>query len=130
MDTQQLFYMQKLHFEIDSSDLSDALGKGEKIIAVDARSAEAYENEHIPGAVSLPHRTMTEDSTSHLNKDFLYVTYCDGIGCNASTKGALNMVNLGFNVKELIGGLDWWKRDGYRTEGQKPNNSSLIVCGC
>jgi len=37
--------------------------------------------------------------------------------CNASTKGALNMAKLGFRVKELMGGMDWWKRDGYKTEG-------------
>ena len=46
----------------------------------------------------------------------LVVTYCDGIGCNASTKGALKMAELGFRTKELIGGLDWWKRDGHPTE--------------
>ena len=60
---------------------------------------------------------MDPETTAHLDKDALYVTYCDGIGCNASTKGALNMVRLGFNVKELMGGLDWWIRDGYETEG-------------
>lgn len=129
MDAQRLFYMQKLHFEIDSSDLSDALTKGEKIIVIDARSFEAFEREHIPGALSIPHRTMSDDSTAHLDKELLYVTYCDGIGCNASTKGALNLVNLGFQVKELIGGLDWWKRDGYRTEG-KQRGKELIACGC
>jgi rhodanese-related sulfurtransferase len=130
MNVQQLFYMQKLHFEIDSSDLSEALIQGEKIVVIDARSAEAYENEHIPGAVSIPHRTMSEESTSTLEKEILYVTYCDGIGCNASTKGALNMVNLGFNVKELIGGLDWWKRDGYRTEGKNTGSKNIGACGC
>jgi hypothetical protein len=45
----------------------------------------------------------------------LYVTGSDGIGCNASTKGALNLARPGFRVKEPIGGLDWWKRDGYDT---------------
>ena len=39
-------------------------------------------------------------------------------GCNASTKGALKLTRLGFNVKELMGGLDWWMRDGYETEGR------------
>ena len=73
---------------------------------------------------------MTDETTSHLDKEILYVSYCDGIGCNASTKGALNMVNLGFNVKELIGGLDWWKRDGYSTEGTKANSGNVIACGC
>ncbi len=36
--------------------------------------------------------------------------------CGASTKGALNMSRLGFHAKELMGGLGWWKRDGYKTE--------------
>jgi rhodanese-related sulfurtransferase len=26
------------------------------------------------------------------------------------------MTELGFRTKELIGGLDWWKRDGHPTE--------------
>ena len=130
MDAQQLFYMQKLHFEVDSSDLSFALSNGEQIVVIDARSDVAFQNEHIPGAISLPHRIMSEDTTAHLSKDILYVTYCDGIGCNASTKGALNMLNLGFRVKELIGGIDWWKRDGYRTEGLNGNQQGPIACGC
>jgi rhodanese-related sulfurtransferase len=127
---QQLFYEQKLQFEIDSWDLNDALNKGKKVVVIDARSAEAYNNEHIPGAINIPHRTMTIESTSHLDKSILYVSYCDGIGCNASTKGALNMFKLGFQVKELMGGLDWWKRDGYPTEGTKANPGNLIACGC
>jgi rhodanese-related sulfurtransferase len=117
MNNQTKHYSDKLEFETDSWDLRAALDKGEKIIVVDVRSTPAYEEEHIPGAISLPYRTMTEESTRHLDRDALYVTYCDGIGCNASTKGALNLSRLGFRVKELIGGLDWWKRDGYPTEG-------------
>jgi rhodanese-related sulfurtransferase len=130
MNEQKQFYMQKLQFEIDSSDLAVALANGEKIVVIDSRSNEAFENEHIPGAISLPHRTMSEETTSRLDKDFLYVTYCDGIGCNASTKGALNLVNLDFKVKELIGGIDWWKRDGYQTEGSKATKCVAGVCGC
>jgi len=130
MKDQQLFYEQKLQFEIDSWDLHEALKQGNKIVVIDARSKEAFENEHIPGAVNIPHRTMTEGNTSQLDKTVLYVTYCDGIGCNASTKGALNMVKLGFQVKELMGGIDWWKRDGYPTEGTKANRDEVIVCGC
>lgn len=130
MDAQQLYYMQKLHFEMDSYDLAEAMTKSENIQAIDTRSPELYEKEHIPGAINIPHRTMSEESTSHLDKTVLYITYCNGIGCNGSTKGALNMINLGFQVKELIGGLDWWKRDGYRTEGKNSNSKEVIVCGC
>lgn len=112
MDNQIKHYSDKLEFEIDSWDLRAALVKGEKIVVVDARSAQSYAEEHIPGAINMPHRTMNEESTKHLDRAVLHVTYCDGIGCNASTKGALNLARLGFRVKELIGGLDWWKRDG------------------
>lgn len=130
MKDQQSYYEQKLRFEVDSWDLREAMKNGEKVIPIDTRSMEAFENEHIPGAINIPHRTMTPESTAHLDRDILYITYCTGIGCNASTKGALNMVKLGFRVKELTGGLDWWKHDGYETVGQSVNSATIIPCAC
>ena len=109
-------YLRKLEFEIDSWDLKVARDSGERITVIDARSREAHAREHIPGAMSLPHREMNPESTAHIDRAALVVTYCDGIGCNASTKGALKMAELGFRTRELIGGLDWWKRDGHPTE--------------
>ena len=109
------FYQAKLNYETDSWDLYEALNNGEPIVVIDARSAEAYALEHIP---------------SELDKSKVYVTYCDGIGCNASTKGALNMAKLGFRVKELMGGLDWWKRDGYETKGKQGVSGTEVKCGC
>jgi len=131
MDAQIKHYEQKLAFEMDPSDLFDALNNGEKVIALDAREAFGFDAEHIPTAINIPHREMNVETTNHLNKDFVYVTYCDGIGCNASTKGALNMARLGFKVKELIGGIEWWKFDGYATEGTKASQSGAkIQCAC
>ncbi len=118
MDEQLRHYADKLAYETDSWDLKVALEAGENLVVIDARSPEAYEAEHIPGAINIPHRTMSPETTGHLDKGALVVSYCDGIGCNASTKGALNMTKLGFRVKELMGGLDWWKRDGHPTEGK------------
>ena len=116
MKDQIQHYENKLRYETDSWDLNEAIQNGDGVVVIDARSPEAFAEGHIPGAINLPHRTMNADSTAHLDRDALYVTYCDGIGCNASTKGALNMARLGFRVKELMGGLDWWKRDGYPIE--------------
>ena len=130
MRNQVQYYKDKLNYEIDSWDLFEALNKGEYIIVIDARSSEAFEIEHIPSAINLPHRLMNAESTSHLDKQSLYVTYCDGIGCNGSTKGALNMAELGFKVKELMGGLDWWRRDGYETRGLQGRPGKKLVCGC
>ncbi len=131
MDLQIKHYENKLAFEMDPSDLFDALNNNEKIVPLDARKQFGFEAEHIPMAINIPHREMNEESTKHLDKDVLYVTYCDGIGCNASTKGALNMSKLGFKVKELMGGIEWWKFDGYATEGTKSSPSGeKIKCAC
>ena len=130
VEEQLKHYSSKLAYEIDSWDLKVALEGGERITVIDARSARAFEAEHIPGAVSLPHRSMDAATTAKLDKTGLVVTYCDGIGCNASTKGALNMAGLGFRVKELIGGLDWWKRDGHPTEGTAVIATGSRSCGC
>jgi rhodanese-related sulfurtransferase len=129
MNDQLKHYSDKLAYEIDSWDLQVALEAGELIVVVDARSPEAFHIEHIPGAINIPHRSMTAEITMPLDKTALVVTYCDGIGCNASTKGALNMLKLGFRVKELIGGLDWWKRDGHKTHVATASDAS-VRCGC
>ena len=131
MEEQLRHYQNKLAYETDAWDLKVALDGNENVIVIDARSLQAYEAEHIPSAINIPHRQMSQQSTAHLDKSALVVTYCDGIGCNASTKGALAMTKLGFRVKELMGGLDWWKRDGHSTSavvmaGATPSAS----CGC
>ena len=106
------FYQRKLAYEMDSADLVEAMDPDEPIVVVYGRSAIACDSEHIPGAVSLPHREISHSNTESLDRSKTYVCYRDGIGCNASTKTALNLLTLGFQARELIGGLDWWKRDG------------------
>ncbi len=129
-EEQRRHYEDKLAYEIDSWDLKVALDAGQNVTVVDARSTDAYQREHIPGAVNIPHATMSEETVSKIDRDSLVVTYCDGIGCNASTKGALKMLKLGFEVKELLGGLDWWKRDGHATDGDDATPSDSATCGC
>ena len=130
MKNQIEFYNNKLAYEMDSSDLFDALEKKENIIIIDTRQNFGYKKEHIPMSINLPHKEMNYESTKHLDKNKTYICYCDGIGCNPSTKGALNMSKLGFKVKELLGGIEWWKFDGYATEGEKPTMGSEITCAC
>lgn len=130
MKTQIEHYENKLTFEMDPSDLYDEFENNTNFIAIDTRQAFGFEKEHIPTAINLPHGDMTIDSTKHLDKSKTYVCYCDGIGCNASTKGALKMTKLGFKVKELIGGIAWWKIDGYATEGSNPTKGTIFECAC
>ena len=129
MNEQARYYEAKLQYEIDPWDLNEALGRGDRIHLVDTRSPEAYARGHIPGALNIPHRTMSAATTEHLDKESLIVTYCDGIRCNGSTKGALNMVRLGFRVKELIGGIDCWRYEGHEVHGSEAS-SEAGSCGC
>lgn len=133
MNEQVTYYENKLKYEMDPSDLFEALLNGENVVVIDARKPEGFEAEHIPGAINLPHRTINETTTKHFDKNVLYVAYCDGIGCNASTRAALNLAHLGFKVNELIGGIQWWKLDGYETEGLKSTHKEdelQVNCAC
>jgi rhodanese-related sulfurtransferase len=111
----------KLAFETDPSDVWADLKKGAaSFLVLDTRSTEAFEAEHIPGAISLPHRKISTERTRTFPKDLVLVTHCSGPGCNASTKGAARLAGLGFRVKEMLGGIEYWKRDGYPVEHQAP----------
>ena len=126
------FYQAKLAFEIDSWDVAEQQKQGKALLLVDGRSPAAYAAETLPGAINLPHRGITAESTAQLPRDVLLVAFCDGIGCNASTKTALKLAELGFTVRELQGGLDWWKRDGYPTVagGASCDINTAADCGC
>lgn len=130
MQAQIEHYKRKLSFEMDPSDLFHGFEQSTEFIALDTRQVFGYDNEHIPSAINIPHKEMNIETTKHLDKSKTYVCYCDGIGCNASTKGALKMTELGFTVKELIGGLAWWKFDGYATEGNSRVEGSAFTCAC
>ncbi len=127
--TQADYYHSKLAYEMDAADLFDALVAGQQLVVVDGRSQTAYEEEHIPSSKNLPHREIGPELIEGLDKGHTYVCYCGGIGCNASTKTALKLLTLGFEVRELIGGLDWWKRDGYATTGTSGRSGKEMKCG-
>ena len=40
------------------------------------------------------------------------VVYCWGPGCNGATRAALQFSRLGYAVKEMIGGFEYWAREG------------------
>lgn len=106
----------------DPSDVHADLESGEAdFVVLDARSPETFARGHVPGAINIPHRRIDAVSTAALAKNRPIVTYCDGIGCNASTKAALKLAELGFTVKEMLNGLDGWRRDGFAVEtGETP----------
>jgi len=130
------FMAAKLALHTDAWDVAEDLKHGvPSIVVVDARSSAAYAKGHVPGAVSLPHREMCAATTAHFDRGKTYVVYCDGIGCNGSTRGAYKLAALGFQVKEMLGGLDFWIRDGRpivqgTDAGSMANAPGAVECGC
>jgi rhodanese-related sulfurtransferase len=63
--------------------------------------------------VSLPYREINAASASRFSKHDVVVVYCWGPGCNAAAKAGMRFAELGFRVKEMIGGIEYWRREGY-----------------
>ena len=102
--------MRKLSCETDPSDVYADMQRGvEGFILADVRSAEDYARSHAQGAINLPQSTINAETTAHLSKDTLLVVYCWGPGCNGATKAGAKLSALGFAVKEMIGGIEYWE---------------------
>jgi len=124
-------FQAKLTFETDPWDVKTDMERGRSdFIMIDTRSADDFEARRIAGAINLPHRSINAKTTAGLPKDKVMVTYCWGPGCNSSTKGALKLASLGFRVKELIGGLEYWIREGGAVKGtlEKEADRSDELC--
>lgn len=108
----------KLEVETDVSDVIHDLSRGTgNLIVLDVRSAADYQVCHVPGALHLPHRQISAETTAGFDRNATLVTYCWGPACNAATKAAARLAGLGFRVKEMIGGLEYWRHEGCPVEG-------------
>jgi rhodanese-related sulfurtransferase len=106
----------KLEFETDPSDVHADIDTGASFTLVDSRGELAWNQGHILGAVHLPTAQIAERATLEVPIDSPVVVYCWGPGCNGSTRAALAFARLGYNVKEMIGGFEYWAREGYPVE--------------
>ena len=110
------FYAAKLTYETDPSDVHAALKAGENVVVVDVRSHEAWLQGRVAGAVHLPYSEIATRARTEVPADADVVVYCWSPGCNAGAKGALEFARLGYRVREMIGGFEYWVREGYAVE--------------
>lgn len=73
-------------------------------VLVDSRSRQAWDQGHLPGAVHLP---TAEIPARAAEIEGPVVTYCWGPGCNGATRAALAFARLGYDVREMIGGVEY-----------------------
>lgn len=103
----------RLAFETDAADVHAALESAERFVLVDVRSDASWKQGRIVGAMHMPHSEIAERAPGEIPLDVPVVVYCWGPGCNGAQRGALNFAMLGYQVKEMIGGFEYWAREGY-----------------
>jgi rhodanese-related sulfurtransferase len=102
----------KLRFETDPSDVAAAFAAGDDFVLVDSRGHASWHQGRIAGAIHLPHAEIPERAADLIPIGTPVVVYCWGPGCNGSTRAAQQFSRLGYTVKEMIGGFEYWAREG------------------
>lgn len=101
--------------ETDPSDVFAAQRAGDRFVLVDTRSEEAWRQGRILGALHMPTAEIADRASREVPMDTAVVTYCWGPGCNGSTRAALEFALLGYEIREMIGGYEYWVREGLPT---------------
>lgn len=135
------FFGSRLAFQTDVSDAHASIESGTPgFVLVDSRSADAWEHGHIPGALHLPTARIADEALGVVDPSVPVITYCWGPACNGATRAALAFALLGYRVKEMIGGIEYWIREGFAVETSQGTNRSpvdpltapagAVACGC
>jgi rhodanese-related sulfurtransferase len=129
------FFAARLAFQTDVSDVHAALPQ-RRLVLIDARSKQAWDQGHIPGALHLPHAEIADRATSLLDPAVPVVAYCWGPGCNGATRAALALSEAGFRAREMLGGIEYWIREGFPVAtatgviSRAADDLTAIACGC
>jgi rhodanese-related sulfurtransferase len=108
------YFAASLAFHTDVSDVAAALATGGDagFTLVDTRSVEAWDLGHIPGAVHLPAGQIPQLAATLLDPNRPVVVHCWGPACNGATRAALALAQRGYRVREMLGGMEYWIREG------------------
>ncbi|MEU2389089.1 rhodanese-like domain-containing protein [Streptomyces sp. NPDC007369] len=136
-------FHRRFTFEADVADVHADIESGAPgFVLVDSRSAEAWAQGHIPGAVHLPTDEIPARAAALVPPGSVVVTYCWGPGCNGATRAAYAFASAGHPVKEMLGGFEYWSREGFPVEDEAglrrsapdpltaPVGAQGASCGC
>ncbi|MCZ4124248.1 rhodanese-like domain-containing protein [Streptomyces sp. H39-S7] len=139
--TAAAYFAASLVFHTDVSDVAAGLrADSPGFVVVDSRSTESWDQGHVPGAVHLPTAQIPHLADEFLDREVPVVVYCWGPGCNGATRAAHALATLGYQVKEMLGGMEYWIREGFpfeTPEGPTHRDADPLVaptgtddCGC
>jgi rhodanese-related sulfurtransferase len=107
-------FAEAFRYETDCWDVHASLNGGQPdFVLLDVRSPDAYQQGHVAGALSVPHRKIVEGYMAKWPKETLFVVYCAGPHCNGAQRAALRLAGLSRPVKLMIGGVTGWLDEGF-----------------
>ena len=107
-------FARRLAVETDVADVAAALDAGERdFVLLDARSRASYDAGHLPGALRLPELTAETVGRAARRAGGRLLL---GPGLQRRLQGRPRLAELGRPVKEMLGGYEYWARDGHPIE--------------
>lgn len=96
---------------VSTGQLKAKLNAQEDMVLVDARTAEEYEQSHIPGAININEKNFECEALKlPVKKNTAFVIYCNGVKCGKSAKVAKKIEALGYkNLSIYREGIPVWE---------------------
>jgi rhodanese-related sulfurtransferase len=104
---------------ISRDGLWQKIARGEDFVLVDALAPMAYAMSHLPGAINITPEWIDDRARRRIpDRDTEVVVYCADVDCDASTRVANRLIELGYsNILHYAEGKRDWTAAGLPLEG-------------
>lgn len=93
--------------QVNAETAKELMDTEDNYVILDARTQAEYDEAHIPGAILIPHDTVTTAAEDALpDKDHLILVYCRS--GNRSKQASQALVDLGYTNVVEFGGINSW----------------------
>lgn len=103
--------------------------RAEDFVLVDVRLPGPMVDWRIPGSVVIPAPEMAA-RFAELPKDKLVLLYCWDSWCSLAAAAALTLLEQGYRVKELHGGVAAWRSLNLPQDHLTPGEGPSALCAC
>lgn len=93
--------------QVDAETAKELIDTEDDYVILDVRTQAEYDESHIPGAILIPHDTVTTAAEDALpDRDQLILVYCRS--GNRSKQASQTLVDLGYTNVVEFGGINSW----------------------
>jgi rhodanese-related sulfurtransferase len=103
---------------VDREQVQQLIRDGAQVVEVLPR--DGYEDEHLPGAISIPLKELDRESVGRLDRGAPVIVYCYDNECDLSPRAAARLETLGFErIYDYVAGKTDWGSAGLPVEGDE-----------